>query len=698
MVTSMGRLASIHWPGPRALRADEPLLGRDKEFARLLRAVRGGYHVIEVTGVTGVGKSSFLNHARGYMGEHDHLPLIPGDKSWPGWGALLEAAASRPRSTPSELAAAVYAAAVGAEPEESAEEALSRLTQDGPVVVVLDQFEELLRYKTGVGLELLALVGRTARDLEITHIVSARAEYSHYFAALEQASTQIYPVTLNEITDPQSLADIVRVPVELGGAGIDDAVVHSIVGWWTEARRESGEGESVSGSGGGVGLLHLQALLWLIGQWIAANECRDSSLFDSKMLKAFLDDQNPELQQQPSLLASAALVQWVTHLEARLTELPRQSWKVGPVLMVARVARFMSTSGYKIPQSLSSLVGLALRDELGSAGSRPHGASGSDAIAEYRKKKLLGSGFGYGSGSVASTMIDALRAGLEFLAGPDGNVLRGFAVSEAGEKADPIYELVHDGMGTPLSIWADRVLDDAPAVVEVITARAGLRLTRRAELDETPGGKIVADFCPKTFGIDGSTGVLNPRWQTVSLSVDGKGEPVAQLSRLVWLGNAVEGVIFEDVEFVDCLFTGSAFTNCRFINVKFTRCDLSGVLMYKCGFDDVEVQGVRQESKDVVLTLDGCIATSAFTIKGFPERTSLFLLKAEGGPWQAHSSSPRHLVVSCGSTTVPISLELQDCTIRHLSLEGDLMPKLSGHSNNILAAWNPWALDLTALK
>src|SRR5664280_1341132 len=117
MVTNMpsGRLSKVRRPGPRALHHDEPLLGRDKEMTRLLTAVRAPYHVIQITGWTGVGKSSFLNRARRRLIEDDERTIVPGNETWTGWPIILGRVQPAPNVRAAELARQIYTAAIGGE-------------------------------------------------------------------------------------------------------------------------------------------------------------------------------------------------------------------------------------------------------------------------------------------------------------------------------------------------------------------------------------------------------------------------------------------------------------------------------------------------------------------------------------------------------------------------------------------------------
>jgi len=733
-----GRLSLVRWPGPRSIPEGEPIWGRDNEFRRLRAAITSGYHVIEVTGETAVGKSSFLNYARRRLETLDQIVLLPQDFNWAAALAQVE----KPGQSSDEVAEAIYDLAL----DHVKVEELATQGQGGRETVVLfDQFEELLRYRRSVAVALLTLIGRSARNHNVTHVLAARAEFSHLLRPVEQPSTRVYALTLEEISAPEVIIEIIAGPAQVARVAFDPVVLEIILRWWSDARDRTENGTDVDDSDTrSVGLLHLQALLWRLRRWAQSNSGWDTDFVNLSVLRAFVrwaskdpgwnDDAgsdadldafvrwavsesggqsdlvaNPELRAlvtsgdathwvAPGQLIADALVDWIRDVTGGLYALPGQTWRMGPALMVARVARYFSTSGYKVPQGLSSLAGLALHEEMGSAALEVQGTA-SQRLQRLRNTELVGAGPKHGATDIAQTMMAALLVGLEYLAGPAANVLRRFSVQ------DPVFELVHDGMGRPLEIWAEEVLSSPQSVFGVISARQGVGVHRRQGLppllaDAPPWMDEVPDYSPATFSIPGSRpGQLDERWQSIDLVSD-KDRDTATVLHAQWPGNAITGVFFRAIAFDRCRFTGTAFIGCRFDDVTFDDCDLTGVLMKGCTFRDVRISasGGRVWPRDTVLTLDGCSARGDVTLDALPNTSSIFLLRAGGGTWRVEGCELRHLVVS-GREAGDIRLAIRDSRISHGSLEAPLNASIYGDASQFVNLTNDLQvpfLDLAA--
>lgn len=271
------------YPGARPLTADDPslLLGRDDllhEFDDLLRR----YAVVELTGPSGVGKSSFVGAGLcGLLAEYPDALMV---RPFSAWSTL----------PPGATGIAFYAEALSAALEGGRGEGQDQVDAllgdprvpapsgdpDGFVaavndvlgerlVVVFDQLEELLRDDPRLGREFLANVRDVAAALPdgFTQMVSLREEFGSHLRIIEEnLDPALWRVrVIGEVKD-EVIPDLVRIPLALHpelGVEAADSLVDAIRGAWRHARPDRGE-VSVREvlDERRPGLLHLQALLY----------------------------------------------------------------------------------------------------------------------------------------------------------------------------------------------------------------------------------------------------------------------------------------------------------------------------------------------------------------------------------------------------------------------------------------------------
>ena len=658
-------IADLICPGPQPLTDASQLIGRDAETAEIVRACDQN-HVIEVTAISGAGKTSFVRAGLVPKLEENGI-YVPSYGTWATATAKLRAA--KPENA-TAAAAMLYRIWIGQDPFDyrSLGEILREAAAGRRVVVVLDQVEELLRFRPTVGADLLRLAGTTAKRTRIPHVVVARSEYRERLQPVEVPGADVWPIPLTELDTDPVLEAIARSLLHVPAVGVtlDKDARKLLVTWWQTARTPATFDGAAQTH---VGLTHLQALVWSFKAWAVDNDRGHEGEITVELLEEFRSSRASTKAKRLQLAAddesmrgggewllTEALLHYLGERAGELTEpqavavpgdpdgdVPADPhrkllWRNGPQLMLARIAPAMSAGGYKQPQSLFSLVPHALGDELTQRGAadlardlqreplrvrklcRAFAVKGA-GIAERWGPNHEESAHAVGERLVAEEMIDCLRAALKQMT--RANVLREF------EQDDPIYELVHDSMGAALNTWAQSFLETPIATIGVVAPQPG---------------RIVAT------SIDGAdfmtyTDSELERW---GAERDRKtGEVI--LAALKWPGSLIKGdppIVMRNVRFQRCDFTSAFFEDCRFENVTFESCKLRAAGMLGCTFKNVRFtappEGPQQD-----LSLLTIIAPEAGVDTMFEraEATGVFLQGIGDGDWKFENVIVHHLVI-----------------------------------------------------
>jgi hypothetical protein len=658
-------IGTVRWAGPVPLRAGQDLLGRRRELRELVDRCQT-YDVIRITARSGVGKTSFITAGGIRDLEHAGYTVPP----IPHWRTLLSHPSVKDLDSADAIAHAIYALIVGAEDAPSDRpmaQIVEQVAGAGRMAVILDQLEELLRYQPAIGTALLRLAGEVARDSRIPQIVIARSEYAEQLEPVEVLGVHVWNLRLNEIKGEKALANIVRDPVVQQGGSIGPDEVGRIVRWWLDARDQALMSQSGEAAlTGGVGLLHLQSLLWSLRQWGASHgvtvDITAKDLDDFVAAKAAVHGFDPadETALGRHLLRDA-VTRYVEDTVERLTAAPDASgeaaverkplaWRNGPRLMLSRIAPALSSGGYKVPQARSSLLVLALSTELTQRAARTLAdlqRTGKDVGAFAEGTRLEGAGIaaGWSKPRLLGEMLDALDLVLRELSSENANLLRAFTVGD-----EPVYELIHDGIGPALTKWAQDFTERPVSGISVIAAQ--------------PGGAMWHSLVPETFADQhdlwdaarvegGKVSIDNPRWQSNYIGPAG-AESTLRLEHLTIRGGD---------------FTGAAFVNCELRGVRFEDCQFKGAAMVGCTFEDVHfLPAPEQGDKLDLLTFIGCTSERAgVVVRGARTVTGLFFNGLTGGTWTIEDSEVRHLVASADGAS---ELRLRGATVRHATITG----------------------------
>lgn len=685
----------VKFAGPRPLTLGDEIAGREDPIDLIVSRCRTS-DVIAITGNSGVGKSSFV-HA-GLLkhlsdSEHYHLYPTPDKRSGSGtsyvpWTERLRRVRGQVKNQPDVVAAALYRDLVGLPIRDSGDvkalfRELTELAERHPQakpVVVLDQFEELIRYYRAVAEVLLDIVARVAVANGVPHIVVARSEYRDDFRPLDRhRNAVVFHYPLPELS-PAELGAAFAAPFKAAHVDVDKSVIAHIQSWWSTAREQTNL-DRIQQVGAeatpDVGLLHVQTLGWSIVDWVKQEQptirtVDEREQFDLELLQAYVaarteDGASPD---QGALLHDGlgnyvqSKAQAFT-LRADLVN-PRTGeplrWRLGPATMVARVAPSFTVSGFKQPQDLFSLVPGALAEmvprrraaELGEDLTQA-GMHRRTEVLERYSKYAAPSGIAiaddWGVQEVLPEVVDALHAGLEALSHPDVNLLR-----RLGRGDEPIYELVHDGIGAALKAWAADHLERPPAILGSVAEMIGGYV---AEVELSPASLRANSDIP----VDA--------WGSM-LSWPDEGPPT--ITGLAWTGSRVEAstvtgivfeqanftgstfieAVFEDVVFRNCTFQGVSFVLSTLTRVRFENCQLgAAIVTARSRLDDVKINDDRSDGRNLdLLTVDNLAAANGvhFNVPHLPVQ-GLFLRNLPAGEWTLDIANLSHLVATSEEST-----------------------------------------------
>lgn len=356
------------WPGPRPLKEQEHhlLVGRSDDrdrFGQLLN--EENKRLILLHGPSGAGKSSLLE-AGLWRDLKNRGATIRSQNRWGGYEG--------------EGAHDFLARKLGLT-ERDPFENFGGLEANG--VLILDQFEELVRYSPRITRQLFHEILEINRLYRTKVIISFRSEYLHEFEELDKGavnfSVGVMPVS--EIDSRFALAVVKSANRQKRVDEAEDAIADDVASWigdqWTTARERLAEQVRVIGDDpfARVGLLHLQASLYTL--YFAARK----RPLTSDTIEAALDEwhaqsggslefeQSAERWQERWTMAphdfQSALSLAVNYKLEHCDEAGRDGALVDSQLrrgtrwMVERTVKHLSSAGYKLIRSAPELASFA---------------------------------------------------------------------------------------------------------------------------------------------------------------------------------------------------------------------------------------------------------------------------------------------------------------------------------------------------
>lgn len=630
------------WPGPRPLRPEDKsfLVGRDGDLALFLSDVER-YRLIVLTGESGVGKSSLL--AAGFvphLEQNSKLVVLCNN-----WSQASDAIRLAPQETddlsPAALAAGSYLVSIialqlGQDRPDPELELLSQIEDlderlGSRLVLILDQFEELIRDSPDFTEGLFEFLTEINVHTNIRVVISLRSEHLHQLRPLEK---QVSPHSfvhhsLEEIPADQAQA-IVGVPF----GEIDEKAVGLIARAWTDTKASES-----SHSVGKIGLLHLQAFLLLLDM-----ETAGERPIREQAAARLIEELRPNGDTAGRQLFVAALERSVDArldlceeaCRAALGSDPAESGGSeeadtvipGTESTLVRIVRHLSSDGFKLVWSVEDLATAAIGDRLrtlsvgldeaevrlslldqlildndGVPASTSDGAeTGRDsrrqallAASTHQLVRNMGLAIEDLSGSTASSRDErGATAGvllgrppLESLAEEYRRFFLALAwleqtslarVTRVGSERHKVA-LIHDGYGRALGGWSDARRRDNQTVL----ALAAVTRPKGAEFEWVVNGSPIEQPAAAERRSDADERVEQRRRDGfgMALRLEDDWDPIFA-ANLRWRGAWVVGGVFDRVVFLNCDLRGTGFDRCVFRGASFVNCLLDGAMLTEC--------------------------------------------------------------------------------------------------------------------
>lgn len=689
---SKPRATSFRYPGPRPLRRGDSqlLVGRAKDVAKLAYQIYS-YPVVEITAPSGTGKSSLL--AAGVIPAlEDYGFTVVTLRSWAEvrgdsdseyyYHALRRAFVETPPKAGSEIPP------VDQWPG-GADEGLPWITAllEGGLVVIFDQLEELMRVDAPRSLRFLESVVRMAREGRIRQVLSLRAEFKSQLSVVESrlGIRQWQWYSLEEV-DQAYVADIIRAPREVADQSwsVDPKVEKAIADCWLSAKEQDP----------GVGLLHLQALLWVLEQEIGTvGKPWTQRAAASSAVFTRLTTEDAKLRAEAVTASLGGYVSMaMDHFAQDLDVAGRPAAGAETKFAAARFVDDLSSAGYKTPMSVDDLFlrcydGLQdlekdrrqlsrlrrLWEATDSLGSDPDTlrAVAEARLADWRRPGdnaggnplLLRDRFFSGRLWRSDALTGLCEMEVVFQRALEWLETCGIVRITPATDGVPVVTLIHDGFGPALNAWAEEMQRDPAFFFTALVGESGTSVLGGTE-----------DAARPVVGTE------------LGVTADA----------LQWSGCSIDYTDFRDVTFRNCDFRGTVFYGCGFDNVSFVNCYLPGALFIQARvsggglrFDDTITRTVsfigggaegsaKLEFAGVRAAQEGELADEQFG------GTDGLFLEGFAGDWEIKDSAFMHLtVVRSGHGVItdsqiqlvhfdglPSQVKLVRATAKHVVSEG----------------------------
>lgn len=596
------------WPGPRPLDIEDErklLVGRDADIELFLREVES-HRLVVLAGSSGVGKSSIL--ARGLVPQLREAGFWTAEcRDWSGHANSDNPSVYLATRLLPDLVSQGFIA-----PEESLFWSLDERI-GSKAVVILDQFEELIRYSPTLASSIYRIILDINYQTNIKVVISLRSEYMHQLRPLENQAKPFSMTTiyLDEVPS-EFIPQVIGSANQDGKEAISDDAIQTVSSWWIQAASRDSSLEVESGKR--VGLLHLQALLYTLfdqtkGSLITgANVEEFASLSGSAEAifeRALEQSVNIKIERCKEAALGASLDKYLVN---------------GTVDAVVRMSKHLSSAGYKLAREAYDLMTIALSPDFGlmldelelTKESENSGTDGSlqEGQMEALLDVLVGAAVDETREAASVFLFDARTVIAERA---DGNTAEAGKMSwverlhvpRSYEGRDPLPRHVdpRESSGGPL-------LGTAPAnsLIEQIR-RFSFALLWLIESSvvrvSTPGGQVMISLIHDGFGnaIESwaSSQSSRPILQLTRLAASrademnwrgdddhewpeltGNGSAIIW-PNLRWRGNWIRAT-FDNVVFLNCDFRGSWFEDCIFRGVSFVNCMLDGTVFSQCVF------------------------------------------------------------------------------------------------------------------
>jgi Pentapeptide repeats (9 copies) len=607
------------WRGPKPMEPgdDDLLIGRGEDRDHFVHEVLT-HQLVILHGESGVGKSSLLNVGLvGDLKERGFQPVVC--SNWTRDAASPD--------QPEDFVAGKVAAELrllGIDVDDASPRSMvEQLNEDyGELaVLVLDQFEELIRHQRPFFERAMDWVVRLNSKHNIHVVISLRSEYVH---RLKPLNSQIRPFSmstfeLEALTVPDHIRDIMAsgnpgqqgntaslqadagagvARTEAAGLAISHQAIEVLLDEWNKVQQP--EFRSLD-----VGLLHLQGALYAlharakpgtiqvehIRQMISAAAQRRRDVFTlglSESVSRKLDlceeacrdeDAASSLDEFLIVGTRAAVSRTVAHLSSGGFKLDREAWDLAELALERELRILNEVPAEATERAFRTIYGL-------NGAAKPAGSVAVDLLSVPRAVVAAGGGMGAAADTSAGSALGELGIAVSpWEVDPEGlsagpmfgypaqevviEELRRFAfalewltTSSLIRQTSPAVDctmlsLIHDGFGEALENWADSE-DTGPA--------PALTLLTGAQGDVFEWIRRDAEECwPQFDGLDQDHTIVNLRWRNCRVT--------ARFRHVVFANCDFRGTRFEK-----CHFEGAVFVNCLLDGSTFGDCDIVGAV------------------------------------------------------------------------------------------------------------------------
>jgi hypothetical protein len=617
------------WPGPRPYRtADRGLLvGREDDIKAFRHAIEG-QNLVFLAGRSGVGKSSLTNAAFvPDLRAAGHTVAVCDN-----WDDLQEDAVGY---IANEVVRQIREALPDfAGPSREIFDVLARLVSEGEVsfILVLDQFEELIRYSPKLAAEIEAFVLRLNKYSELRVVISFRSEFLDRVKRLEQGARGFSTTTylLGDVDGRYAGELMSRAKLADGTPAMEEAAIELVLKEWERARAETA-GFSELDPFGKIGFLHLQALLYTL--YYRAEEAAEGA----SQATVTLDTVETFLALAPTPSPASdffrrgvnqAIVTKIKGCVAAADGVDRFLLE-GAKAAIAGAAQHLSSGGYKIAQDAIALADVSMRDAFHALenGIRASGAGteqGSDGmLPRPRRTHLLHrlltvssirrvdrsdsgavtSASEYRSLDLYASSTTQIATALDEDRGSD-------PIEEAGERSwsDRLHADAPPWVADPKDVTNGPMMGRSPVATLIEESRRyaiGMRWLQAASLvrlTKTPGERVMVSLIHDGFGpaliewaeserrspVADLHALTRPTggdfsWEDPDSSkfTEGAAEKPLIFTNLRWRGAWVFAN-FRHCVFVNCDFRGTYFFRTVFESAHFVNCQLDGAIFDGC--------------------------------------------------------------------------------------------------------------------
>src|SRR6185312_16105210 len=240
----------------------------------------------------------------------------------------------------------------------------------GGLILILDQFEEVLRASKSLAEELVGILRRLYQSVPCVRVLlSLREEYHKDLRDLESVVGPLYARTyfLKQMAAP-TVEQAIRSAAKAAKINLSEAVIGTLIGWLAE---ESPVQSGLASGGAEVkppDLLRIQTVMRELYDLRRDANCGDGRLsIDDQVLRQYTNGRPAKD------IVGRALERWISDalktpapLRGSSSQISEPVQKGLVMRIAARLAPLLSSGGYKVAQEEADLFRSGLREDLAS--------------------------------------------------------------------------------------------------------------------------------------------------------------------------------------------------------------------------------------------------------------------------------------------------------------------------------------------